>query len=175
MRFIFSVRLADVLTVLRIIAAPVVIWLIVIDETLAAYYLFGAAAITDYLDGYFARRSKKLASYGEAFDGLADLVLVYGTIITLFAIGEAFWFSVFTFSCLVWATIVVMLISRKRTRFTIIHLDTNILAAIFYPTIMTYIIGWQYAWVLFIIFIVVGLATGINYSLYVRRLYRQET
>jgi len=165
-----GIRLADVLTVLRIIAAPIIIWLIISEEVLAAYYLFGAAAITDYLDGYFARRSKKLASYGEAFDGLADLVLVYGTIITLFVIGEAFWFGVFTFTCLAWAVVVVLLISRKRGKFTIIHLDTNILAAIFYPAIMTYIIGWQYAWVLFIVFIIVGLGTGANYTLYLRRM-----
>ena len=175
MGLILRVRLADVMTMLRIIAAPLVIWLILIEETLAAYYIFGAAAITDYLDGYFARRSKKFASYGEVFDGLADLVLVYGTIITLFVIGEAYWFGVFTFTCLAWAVVVVLLISRRKNTFTIIHLDTNILAAIFYPTIMTYIIGWQYAWVMFIVFVIIGLATGINYSLYVRRLYIQAS
>ncbi len=166
--------MADVLTASRIIATPIILWLIVSDETLAAYYLFGAAAITDYLDGYFARRSKKIAAYGEAFDGLGDFVLVYGTIITLVVRGEALWFGVVAFVFLAWAIPVVTLISRKRGKFTIVHLDTNILAAIFYPTIMTYIIGWQYAWVLLLAFIIVGLGTGINYSVYVWSAYRRR-
>ena len=69
-------RIADVLTASRVIAAPIVIWLIFANETLAAFYLFAAAAITDLLDGYFARRSKKTASYGATFDGLADIFLL---------------------------------------------------------------------------------------------------
>jgi cardiolipin synthase len=69
-------RIADVLTASRVIAAPVIMWLIVSDKPLAAYYLFAAAAITDYLDGYFARRSKKIAAYGAVFDGLADILLL---------------------------------------------------------------------------------------------------
>ncbi len=166
-------RLADVLTALRVVSAPIVIWLIFSDEALAAYYLFAAAAITDYLDGYFARRSRKIATYGEVFDGLADLLLVYGTIIALFVRGEAFWLGVVTFAFLVWAVPVVTYISRRRGKLTIIHLDTNLLAASFYPTVMTYIIGWQFAWVLLIIFFIVGFGTGVNYLLYVRSIYRQ--
>ena len=85
-------RLADVLTASRIVATPIVIWLIVSDEALAAYYLFAAAAITDHLDGYFARRSRKTTSYGDVFDGLADFLLILGTLITLFIQGNlGFW------------------------------------------------------------------------------------
>ncbi len=168
MRLITSVRLADVLTTARIVATPIIIWLIVSEERDAAYYLFAFGAITDYLDGFFARRSKKLASYGEVFDGLADFFMVYGTIITLMVKGEALWFGGVAIGFLVWAVPVVGLISRSRGKFTIIHLDTNLLAAIFYPTIMAYIVAWQYAWALLILFIIVGLGTGINYSVHLR-------
>ncbi len=167
MRSITSVRLADVLTAARIVATPIIIWLIVSEQRDAAYYLFAFAAITDYLDGYFARRSKKSASYGEVYDGLADFFLVYGTIITLMVMGEALWFGVVAFAFLVWGVPVVGLISRSRGKFTVIHLDTNLLAAVFYPTVMVYIIAWQYAWVLLILFLIVGLGKGINYSVYV--------
>jgi phosphatidylglycerophosphate synthase len=173
MRSIPSVRLADVLTAARAVAAPIVIWLIVIEERDAAYYLFAFGAITDYLDGYFARRSKKTASYGEVYDGLADFFLVYGTIITLMVKGEAYWFGGLSLFFLVWAVPVVGLISRSRGKFTIIHLDTNLLAAVFFPTVMAYIIAWQYAWVLLIVFLIVGLGTGINYSLHVRASFKQ--
>lgn len=52
-------RIADVITGSRIVAAPIIVWLIFSNKTEAAYYLFAAAAITDLLDGYFARLSKK--------------------------------------------------------------------------------------------------------------------
>ena len=74
-------RTADALTASRIIAAPIISWLIFSNEPFAAYYLFAAAAMTDFLDGYFARMSKKTVTYGATFDALADLSLVYTTIV----------------------------------------------------------------------------------------------
>ncbi len=38
----------------------------------------------------------------------------------------------------------------------------NIVAAAVYPAIMTYIIDWQYAWVLLIVVFVVGMPVAIN-------------
>ena len=156
-------RLADVLTASRIIATPVVIWLIVIDERLAAYYLFAAAAITDHLDGYFARRSKKIATYGDIFDGLADFFLIFGTLIALLIEGDlGFWVGAVTFTAVAFIVPVVIIVSRKRGRFTLPHDNMNIVAAAVYPAIMTYIIGWQYAWVLLIVVFVVGTPVAVN-------------
>ena len=156
-------RLADVLTASRIIATPIVIWLIVVDERLAAYYLFAAAAITDHLDGYFARRSQKIATYGDTFDGLADFFLIFGTLIALFIKGDlGFWAGAVTLIAIAFMTPVVILVSRKRGRFTLPHDNMNIVAAAVYPAIMTYIIGWQYAWVLLLVVFLVGMPVAIN-------------
>ena len=84
-------RIADVLTASRIVASPIIVWLIISGERDIAYYLFAAAAITDLLDGYFARRSKKLTSYGATFDGLGDFILIFPTMFAIAAIGEGFW------------------------------------------------------------------------------------
>ena len=59
-------------------------------------------------------------------------------------------------------TPVVILVSRKRGRFTLPHDNMNIVAAAVYPAIMTYIIGWQYAWVILIVVFVVGMPVAIN-------------
>ena len=165
-------RIADVLTASRVIAAPIVIWLISSDELLAAYYLFAAAAITDLLDGYFARRGKKTAQYGEVFDGLADFVLVYGTIPALFIRGEGFWLFVAAFILLALTLAIVGLISMKRGSFSIPHLDTNLLAAFVYPTVMAYIIGWRYAEILLVVTFIWCLYTAMNYIVYIRSIYR---
>jgi phosphatidylglycerophosphate synthase len=156
-------RLADVLTASRIIATPIVIWLIVADERLAAYYLFAAAAITDHLDGYFARRSKKIATYGDNFDGLADFLLIFGTLIILFIEGDlGFWVGAVTLIAVAFITPVVIMVSRRRGRFTLPHENMNIVAAAVYPAIMAYIIGWEYAWVLLLVVFLVGTPVAIN-------------
>ncbi|UCC60504.1 MAG: CDP-alcohol phosphatidyltransferase family protein [Dehalococcoidia bacterium] len=156
-------RLADILTASRILATPIVIWLIVADERLAAYYLFAAAAITDHLDGYFARRSKKIATYGDTFDGLADFFLIFGTLIILFIEGDlGFWVVVVTLIAVAFITPVVIMVSRQRGRFTLPHENMNIVAAAVYPAIMAYIIGWEYAWVLLLVVFLVGTPVAIN-------------
>ncbi len=164
-------RIADALTASRVIAAPIVIWLIFANETLAAFYLFAAAAITDLLDGYFARRSKKTASYGATFDGLADIFLLILTGVALFIKGEGLSLFVVGVIGLALTAPVLWLISRKKGEPTIPHFDTNILAAFVYPTIMAYIIGWQYALPLLLVTFAVGLYTYRKYVVYTWSIY----
>lgn len=168
-----ALRLADVLTASRIVAAPIIVWLIVSDERAAAYYLFAAAAITDLLDGYFARRSGKLASYGAAFDGLADFFLIFPTMFALGVKGEATWLFAASLAAITYIVVVLGLISKKQGRVIVPHLNTNLLAAVVYPTIMVHIIQWQYAEIV-LLFAFCGVVLpyyGTKYLLYLKRLY----
>jgi len=165
------VRIADVLTASRIVASPIIVWLIVSGERDVAYYLFAAAAITDLLDGYFARRSKKLTSYGATFDGLGDFILIFPAMFAIAAIGEGFWLLIAVLIGLAIAIPVLVLISKRRGNLTIPHLDTNLAAALIYPTIMAYIIGWQYAEILvLVLFPFLLLYYGRKYILYLRNI-----
>ncbi len=161
-------RIADVLTSLRVVAAPIVMWLILSGETLAAYYLFAAAAMTDLLDGYFARRSAKVVQYGETFDGLADITLVMLTTLAVFIRGDGLWLFVVGLISFLLAVPALSLISIKKGRVSIPHLHTNMLAAFVYPAIMAYIIGWHYSLPLLLVAFAVGLYTFRNYVAYVR-------
>ena len=165
-------RIADILTASRIVASPIIIWLIYADERAAAYYLFAAAAITDLLDGYFARRSKKLTSYGATFDGLADFLLIFPVMFALGIKGEAMWLFAASLVTVVYLIVVLGLISKKKGGLTIPHLNTNLLAAVVYTTIMAHIIQWQYAEILLLFsFLVVLLYYGTKYIVYLRSLY----
>jgi cardiolipin synthase len=166
------VRLADVLTGSRIVAAPIVVWLIVSNRTEAAYYLFGAAAITDLLDGYAARWSKKTTTYGATFDGLADLVLVYATIVALAVEFEAYWLLAAGLVTIALIVPIMGLISKKEGKFVLLHLDTNILAAFIYPTVMVYIIGWRYAEILLLVAFLVILLYAIRYVRHLQSAYK---
>ncbi|CBG39715.1 CDP-diacylglycerol--glycerol-3-phosphate 3-phosphatidyltransferas [Helicobacter mustelae 12198] len=53
-----------------------------------AFWFFLIASITDFFDGYLARRYDLVSVFGEVFDPLADKMLILGTFIGLLAIGE---------------------------------------------------------------------------------------
>ncbi|MGD2272738.1 MAG: CDP-diacylglycerol--glycerol-3-phosphate 3-phosphatidyltransferase, partial [Desulfobacterales bacterium] len=78
------------LTLFRIAAVPAIVILMVFPNrifTLLAAALFGAAAITDYLDGYVARRRGLVTVLGKVMDPVADKLLVSSTFIMLTAQG----------------------------------------------------------------------------------------
>jgi len=127
--------------------------------------------MTDLLDGYAARLSKKTVTYGATFDALADLVLVYITIVSLAIKVEAFWLLAVGLITVAFIIPILGLISRKERRLSIPHLDTNILAAFVYPTIMVRIIDWHYANIVLIATFLVILYYVSKYVRYLRSIY----
>lgn len=51
-----------------------------------AFVLFIVASITDWADGYVARRYNRITDFGKLMDALADKVLTVGMFITLLAV-----------------------------------------------------------------------------------------
>lgn len=77
-----------VLTLSRIVAIPVLTALFFVPGDWVRYIacaLYTAAAVTDYLDGYFARAWKQQSKLGRIFDPIADKLLVAATILLLVA------------------------------------------------------------------------------------------
>lgn len=66
----------NILTSLRLAAAPVVAWLIVTGQFHTAVFVLGVAAITDWLDGAAARRLGVSSRTGMVLDPLADKVML---------------------------------------------------------------------------------------------------
>jgi hypothetical protein len=64
------------------------------------------------------------------------------------------------------------LISKKEGKFILLHLDTNILAAFIYPTVMVYIIGWRYAEILLLVAFLVILLYATRYVRHLRSAYK---
>jgi cardiolipin synthase len=67
------------LTVLRLLLAPAIMWLIVTGSVPAAAILFAVAAFTDAADGWAARTWKQTTTFGQFADPVADKVLLSGT------------------------------------------------------------------------------------------------
>lgn len=86
-------NLPNSITLSRVAAVPVLIWLLSahspihtpgLQEAVAAV-IFVAAAITDGLDGYLARRRQQITTIGMLLDPLADKLLITAAYIALVA------------------------------------------------------------------------------------------
>jgi CDP-diacylglycerol---glycerol-3-phosphate 3-phosphatidyltransferase len=82
-------KLPNLLTLLRIIAVPIFVLLLVSpspSSRLTATIIFVIASITDWLDGYIARLYKAESILGTLLDPLADKVLVMSALVMLSAV-----------------------------------------------------------------------------------------
>jgi CDP-diacylglycerol--glycerol-3-phosphate 3-phosphatidyltransferase len=76
----------NLLTLMRIAAIPVVVWLLRDPSASTAFITFGVyfvATITDFFDGYIARRYGQVSALGKLLDPLADKLLVVSTLVML--------------------------------------------------------------------------------------------
>lgn len=76
-------NLPNQLTAARLVLAVVLFGLIVLESWLWCIVVFAAAAVTDWLDGYIARRQGSSSTLGRVFDPLVDKVLICGAYIFL--------------------------------------------------------------------------------------------
>ena len=81
--------LANCLTYGRLVAVPIVVWLLFWPNEHAARFValgvFIAAGITDYLDGYVARAYAQTSALGRMLDPIADKLLVSACLLMLAA------------------------------------------------------------------------------------------
>ena len=73
-------NLPNKLTMLRILLIPVfmvfVEWDSLPGHILWAFVIFVAASLTDFVDGYIARKNNMVTDFGKFMDPLADKILV---------------------------------------------------------------------------------------------------
>ena len=78
-------NLANKLTISRIILAGVFILFLFIKGPGAKFMamaIFLAACITDYYDGYFARKTGDITAFGKLMDPIADKILMLGAFLS---------------------------------------------------------------------------------------------
>lgn len=80
--------LPNILTGARFVAAPVVFYCILSSHTNIAFILTLLGAITDWADGYIARKFNTGSSLGCVLDPLADKALIIGATAALFYINH---------------------------------------------------------------------------------------
>ena len=80
----------NILTGLRILMIPVLVIVLLSDhgqKALIGFAIFIAAAITDMLDGVWARRKQQVTIFGQLLDPTADKLLITSALICLVGLG----------------------------------------------------------------------------------------
>ena len=80
--------LPNVLSSIRLALVPVFLLLIVNGKYTVALIVLATAGITDYLDGYFARRLNQVTRLGQLLDPAADRLYIFSTLIGLTVTGH---------------------------------------------------------------------------------------
>ena len=85
-------NLANKITLLRILMTPLVVALLYFEGPISCFLAtlaFTFASITDWVDGYVARRSNMVTRMGKFLDPLADKVLICSVLIMFVKLGWA--------------------------------------------------------------------------------------
>jgi CDP-diacylglycerol---glycerol-3-phosphate 3-phosphatidyltransferase len=118
-------NIANIVTVIRILLAPVFIVLLLEDAGTDGYLryiaaiLFVFAIVTDSVDGLLARQRNLVTDLGKLIDPIADKVLTGGALVGLSILGEIPW----------WITIVILVREVGITVFRFIALRDRVIAA----------------------------------------------
>lgn len=118
-------NVANIITVVRILLAPLFIWLLLDDAgrlgpiRLIAAALFIVAIATDSIDGLLARRQNLVTDFGKILDPIADKVLTGGALVSLSILGELWW----------WVTIVILVREIGITVFRFVIIRTRVVPA----------------------------------------------
>jgi CDP-diacylglycerol--glycerol-3-phosphate 3-phosphatidyltransferase len=89
-------NLPNRLTILRVLLIPVFVALFMIREPLTqalAALIFIVASVTDWMDGWYARKHQQETDFGKLMDPMADKLLVMAALIALVAEGRAPWLA----------------------------------------------------------------------------------
>jgi CDP-diacylglycerol--glycerol-3-phosphate 3-phosphatidyltransferase len=88
----FMMNLPNQLTLLRILLTPVFVFFFFIDDPVmktVSFFVFTIASLTDWYDGYFARKTGNVSQWGRFLDPLADKILISSAFIGFSVIGMA--------------------------------------------------------------------------------------
>jgi cardiolipin synthase (CMP-forming) len=81
----------NILSALRLVAAPIAAWLILNEKDVAALCVFVAAGLSDAADGFLAKKFGLASRFGAWLDPAADKLLMLASFVTLTIVKQVPW------------------------------------------------------------------------------------
>ena len=85
------VNVPNLLSFLRILLVPVFLWFLLDQFFIAAIAILAFAGLTDFLDGFLARKLNQTTKLGKMLDPVADRLYIFATLLALSATGYVPW------------------------------------------------------------------------------------
>ena len=82
------VTVPNLISVVRLLCAPVFVWLLADDQGIAAALVLGALGASDWVDGWIARHFDQGSNLGKVLDPVADRVLLLVAAVALLVDGS---------------------------------------------------------------------------------------
>lgn len=120
-----NANIANIITVIRILLAPLFFWMLLADNgelglmRYLAAGLFVFAIATDSVDGILARRQNLITDLGKILDPIADKLLTGGALVCLSILGELWW----------WVTALILLREIGITVYRMIVIRNRVIPA----------------------------------------------
>lgn len=171
-------NIANVLTILRIVLVPVFVVCFFVAGAedawwrLGAFGVFAVAMMTDYVDGYLARRLGLVTDFGKIADPIADKALMAAAMISLSVVGELYW----------WVTVVILIREVGITLWRLFGVDHVVAASSggkLKTVTQTLGVGmlilplphwvWPVEWIVIGVALVLTVWTGLDYLIKARR------
>ena len=170
----------NILTLLRVLLVPVIVILLISEEKNIllwwAFVLFLASSVTDFLDGWLARKLDQESDFGRLIDPIADKLLIVGVYFALVENGTITDLHVVAFILIICREILVSALREYLAQFDINMITTKlaklktamqlvtsaalIISPLFSDTFLLYsLIG---LW----LSVVITISTGYSYCLY---------
>jgi CDP-diacylglycerol--glycerol-3-phosphate 3-phosphatidyltransferase len=118
-------QLPNLITIVRILCAPIFLWMLLADGGADGALRWWAAALfivaiaTDGIDGWLARKYEIVTDLGKLLDPIADKVLTGFAFIGLSILGELPW----------WVTVIVLIREIGITVYRLMVVSDHVLAA----------------------------------------------
>ncbi len=88
----FKLNIPNKITIIRVVLIPlfaVILLAKIPHKNVLAAFIFGMLSISDFLDGYFARKKKQVTEFGKLIDPIADKLLISTALVFLLIQGYA--------------------------------------------------------------------------------------
>lgn len=85
------VNVPNFLSALRIALVPVFLWFLLGEMFLSAISVLAIAGLTDFLDGFLARKLNQTTKLGKLLDPVADRLYIFATLLALSVTGHVPW------------------------------------------------------------------------------------
>lgn len=173
-----DINIPNSLSFLRILLTPVFLYFSFTKQTSIAFILLFIAGLTDWADGYAARRFNQTSKLGEVLDPIADKILLVASYIGFYILGPVpFWLMMGVVGrdiLLVFAGVFIlrrnlsasMSPSRISKINTVLQISHIALILLYAPNLITTITGW--------IVMITTCASGFAYAYHFYTWYTQK-